>query len=125
MGEWMHPCQKCGACCTAYCVAFDKRELSKDHFGVPIGLTYKLSSDTLAMKNKTPNSERCIALDGHVGKFVGCKIYSNRPSPCRNFKASYEDGTVNPRCDECRIVRGMRPLTLDDWRQDLQKIELI
>ena len=115
MGEWTHPCQKCGACCTTFCVAFEAKELSKNNFGVPMALTYKISSDTLAMKNKSRGDTRCIALEGHVGKHVGCRIYENRPSPCRNFKASYEDGTPNLRCDECRLARGMKPLTPKDW----------
>lgn len=67
------------------------------------------------MKNKVPDSNRCVALHGHVGRHVSCRIYQNRPSPCRNFKASYEDGTQNPRCDESRVARGLEPLTLKDW----------
>lgn len=52
----------------------------------------------------------CMALDGIIGTKVGCKIYSNRPSPCRNFLASYEDGIHRPRCDEARRKHGLRPL---------------
>lgn len=111
----MHPCQKCGACCTTYCVSFNSHELAKDHFNVPVEFTFRISSDTLAMKNKMPSSPRCVALDGHIGKHVSCNIYQNRPSPCRQFKASYEDGTHNPRCDECRSKRGLQPLIREDW----------
>ncbi len=111
----VHPCQKCGACCTTFCVSFSAREFSEERFGVPEDLTFKVSEDTFAMKNKKPQSNRCVALEGHVGNSVGCKIYENRPSPCRNFKASYEDGVHNPRCDKCRLSRGLQPLTPRDW----------
>ena len=123
MDEWIHPCQKCGACCTTFCVAFSSSEISKDHFGVPSALTYKISSDTSAMRTKNSQHERCIALEGHIGKQVGCRIYTNRPSPCRNFKASYEDGEPNQRCDECRLARGMKPLTPRDWEK-IKRVEL-
>ncbi len=120
MSDGLHPCQKCGACCTTFCVAFKSSELSRDQYGVPASLTFKLSSDTLAMKGKVPGSTRCVALHGHVGENVSCRIYQNRPSPCRNFKASYEDGVRNPRCDECRIARGMKPLTPRDWPREAE-----
>lgn len=87
-------------------------------------MTYKISHEHLALKNNSPNSFRCQALHGHIGKFVGCGIYENRPSPCRNFKASFEDGIQNPRCDQCREARGLRPLTLDDWKTNSEEISL-
>ncbi len=116
MGQFIHPCQRCGACCTAYQVIFHLNETLKENHSVPIELTYQVSSQTLAMKHKEPGHYRCVALQGNVGRAVGCRIYQNRPSPCRNFKASFEDGIRNPRCDECRIARGLQPLTLMDWQ---------
>ncbi len=58
---------------------------------------------------------RCQALEGKIGTAVGCKIYDRRPSPCRNFKASFEDGQHNQRCDDARAVMGLSPLTPEDW----------
>ncbi|MGE0634688.1 MAG: YkgJ family cysteine cluster protein, partial [Pseudobdellovibrionaceae bacterium] len=88
MSASIHPCQKCGACCTVFKVSFESRETSENSFAVPVELTCKVSPGVLAMKYKNQNCARCVALEGHVGKWVGCQIYENRPSPCRNFKAS-------------------------------------
>ena len=112
-----HPCQKCGACCTTYQVAFHRKETHPESFQVPIDLTFKSSADHLAMKQRNYSSSRCIALEGNVGRMVSCRVYDNRPSPCRNFKASYEDGVPNRRCDECRVARGLQPLTPEDWQK--------
>jgi len=50
---------------------------------------------------------RCTALVGRIGTVVACGIYSSRPTPCRAFKASYEDGLANSRCDEARARHGL------------------
>lgn len=116
----MHPCQTCGACCTIYSVQFDPSELTKDPYNVPAKLTFKMSKDVLAMKSRVPGSTRCVALDGNLGRYVSCGIYNNRPSPCRKFMASYENGIQNPRCDDSRRKRGMKPLTPEDFSQPPQ-----
>jgi Fe-S-cluster containining protein len=64
---------------------------------------------------------RCIALTGEVGKKVACGIYEWRPSPCRNFMASYENGYHNPRCDEARAKYGLRPLVKSDFPAEYRK----
>lgn len=61
----------------------------------------------------------CCNLKGKIGKQVSCEIYENRPSPCRNFEASYEDGYHRERCDQARKAHGLRPLTKKDWRLDI------
>ncbi len=58
---------------------------------------------------------RCQALEGKIGADARCSIYSLRPSPCRAFTASYEDGRQNPRCDQARARYGFAPLKLKDW----------
>lgn len=60
---------------------------------------------------------KCVALKGQVGELAFCSIYENRPSPCRKFEASYENGVQNKRCDEARRAHGLKPLTKDDWRR--------
>ena len=43
---------------------------------------------------------------------MSCGIYNSRPSPCRAFRYSYEDGGPRePRCDEARASIGLRPLS--------------
>lgn len=58
---------------------------------------------------------RCIALEGQIGREVGCKIYSRRATPCHEFSASYENGQHNPRCDLARHGHGLEPLRPEDW----------
>lgn len=68
------------------------------------------------MKGTNSNTPRCVALEGVTGVQVRCTIHPNRPSPCRNFAASYSEGRHEPRCDEARARHGLRPLTREDWR---------
>jgi Fe-S-cluster containining protein len=64
----------------------------------------------------SPESPRCIALQGEVGGRVNCGIYEDRPSPCRDFEASFETGVENPRCAIARASKGLRPLHPEDWK---------
>ncbi len=107
-----NPCTSCGACCCYFRVEFYWREAEKesDH-PVPVQLTADLNSFKRCMKGTLEKSgNRCIALGGKIGKTVGCTVYSNRPSPCRKFQASYADGKPNKRCDEARAAHGLKPL---------------
>ena len=116
----LHPCQSCGACCGYFRVSFYWRETQELYpertAPVPKELTEDSSSFLCTMKGTAEKHRvRCIALDGTIGKEVACSIYSLRPSPCRAFKASFEDGTHQVRCDEARAKYGLRPLKFKDW----------
>ncbi len=50
-----------------------------------------------------------------MGEAVACKIYESRPTPCRDFTASFENGEPNPRCDQARARYGLPPLTPQSW----------
>ena len=116
--EWIHPCQKCGACCASYRVEFYWREAEpQDHHpAVPANFWDELDPESRAMKGtNNKHHPKCIALKGRIGDFVKCEIYNNRPSPCHKFKASYENGTHQPRCDEARVKHGLKPLMKSDW----------
>jgi Fe-S-cluster containining protein len=68
------------------------------------------------MKGSTQKHRpRCEALSGEIGKKVSCQIYFQRPTPCRSFQASYEEGVRRPRCDEARAMYGLRPLRRSDF----------
>jgi uncharacterized protein len=41
---------------------------------------------------------------------VTCGIYALRPSPCREFEASWIDGVPSERCDQARAAHGLPPL---------------
>lgn len=119
MEQKLHPCQKCGACCSSYRVSFHWSETLEDSFNVPAELTVKVTPHMTALKYQNPKNMRCLSLEGTIGKSVGCKIYDRRPSPCRNFKASYEDGFHNQRCDEARANMGLPPLSPIDFSSDV------
>lgn len=114
----MHPCVKCGACCATFRVLFDPSETEPHSFHVPKELTEKVAPETLALLGTNESKPRCVALGGRIGHQVGCTIYANRPSCCREFKPSFEDGTRNPRCDFARKRKGLRVLTPKDWIAD-------
>ncbi len=116
--EKLHPCQKCGACCASFRVSFYWIQ-AEDYIenSVPQNFIEDLDLSTRCMKGTNHKHQpKCSALSGRVGQIVGCTIYNNRPSPCRNFKASYENGHQEPRCDEARQKHGLKSLTKMDWK---------
>ncbi len=115
----LHPCLECGACCAYFRVAFYWREAEKgSRFEVPTHLTEDLDTESRCMKGtSTKHQPRCQSLRGKIGTHAWCSIYENRPSPCREFKASYEDGYQNPRCDDAREKHGLKALTKWDWKK--------
>lgn len=113
----LHPCQTCGACCAIFRVSFLKNELSKDHaYSVPEDAVIDSSQKIVTLKGTDKQGRpACEQLIGRIGKKVGCQIYKNRPSPCRAFKASFEEGEHNIRCDKARRAHGLKPLKRTDW----------
>jgi Fe-S-cluster containining protein len=83
---------------------------------VPTHLAIKVDDETSVMRGTDiTHNTRCKALIGEVGKNGSCKIYENRPSPCRKFESSYSYGVKEPRCDEARAAHSLPPLTLRDY----------
>ena len=76
----------------------------------PADLTTKVAPHRVAMRGAGDDPLRCIALEGAVGVRVACRIYAERPSPCREFRASWVDGGHSARCDAARKAHGLRPL---------------
>ena len=115
--DWVHPCLSCGACCAYFRVSFYWREAEflDQQNAVPLALVEDLDSRFRAMKGTNKKHHpSCVALKGRIGKAAKCTIYENRPSPCRDFAASYEYGIANPRCDDARRAHGLPPLTPGD-----------
>ena len=108
-----HPCLSCGACCSAYRVAMYWSEV--DERGIDPALTRKLDPLRVEMRVDNNTDLRCIALRGTVGDAAHCSIYSERPSPCRDLQASWEDGAPSPQCDRARARHGLPPLTPENW----------
>lgn len=65
------------------------------------------------MSGTNQKQSRCVALEGTPGESARCSIYEGRPSPCREFAMSGEDGQVNEACDRARARYGLAPLYKD------------
>ncbi|NJL25751.1 MAG: YkgJ family cysteine cluster protein [Calothrix sp. SM1_5_4] len=113
-----NPCVSCGACCAYFRVQFYWREANEDEsdFAVPAGLFEELTPLLRCMKGTSrKHRPQCCGLSGRIGQDARCSIYACRPTPCRDFKASFSDGKQNSRCDEARRAHGLAPLTPSDW----------
>ncbi|WP_230969023.1 YkgJ family cysteine cluster protein [Nitrogeniibacter aestuarii] len=106
-----NPCLGCGLCCTHFRVSFYWAEGDDAPGGyVPAHLTEKVNDFYRCMKGTGQAPRRCHALEGQVGESVACRIYEQRPSPCREFEVYLENGEPNPRCNELRLKAGLSPL---------------
>ena len=98
-------CQRCGACCAAFRVAFYWGESDQLPGGlVPIALTQPLRHHELCMRGTDSKEPHCIALQGRLGEWVSCAIYDRRPSPCRE---------VTPGDRHCLAARARRGISDD------------
>ncbi len=111
-----HPCNSCGACCAFYKVAFHWSETLEGSHHVPVASTISISPHRNAMNGTSQPVPRCAELLGEVGVVTSCQIYERRPSCCRDFKASFENGLHSKGCDDARFGKGFKALTLDDWK---------
>jgi Fe-S-cluster containining protein len=104
-------CRTCGACC---CNLDGNREEGLiDYVEVTDRDALFLVPDLLeqfAVKNnegawhlKLTPEQRCVALEGELGRQVSCRIYALRPSGCRRV----QPGTTE--CLEARAERGLNP----------------
>ncbi|HMN69367.1 MAG TPA: YkgJ family cysteine cluster protein [Bdellovibrionales bacterium] len=114
-----NPCVSCGACCANFRVQFYWREANPgecDHV-VPSGLFEELTPQHRCMKGTNDKHHpKCQGLKGRIGRDASCSIYASRPTPCREFRASYSDGLKHDRCDQARARHGLKPLRPEDWR---------
>ncbi len=110
MSEILNPCVSCGACCGYFRVSFYWAEAEDGGGTVPLSLTEPLTPFLRCMQGTNSKSPRCNALDGEIGNAVSCSIYLNRPSPCREFDQSGENGLRNEACDRARERYGLPPL---------------
>lgn len=110
-----HPCLSCGACCAAFRVPMYWSE-AEDR-GIAPALTEKIDPLRVAMRVDDSSHLRCIALEGEIGLATACTIYAQRPSPCRDLGAAWEDGLPSPQCDRARARHGLPPLTPEDWAE--------
>lgn len=111
-----HPCLACGACCAAFRVSMHWSEADPALGGVvPSALVETVDAHRVAMRGTWARAPRCIALAAEIGRSSRCTIHAQRPSACREVRASWEDGTVDAQCDRARLAHGLAPLTPADW----------
>lgn len=113
-----HPCIRCGACCAHFRVQFYWREANREDHATPVpaGLFEELTPILRCMRGTNDKHRpQCRALSGRIGRDAKCSIYERRPTPCRDFPASYVDGQHNSRCDQARAHHGLPPLRREDW----------
>ncbi|MFC3395638.1 YkgJ family cysteine cluster protein [Brenneria rubrifaciens] len=104
-------CMHCGACCAYFRVSFYWAEANDGGGSVPVLLTEPLSPFLRCMAGTNSKQPRCTALEGDIGESVRCSIYTHRPSPCREFMQSGDNGQRNEACDRARMHYGLPPLT--------------
>lgn len=106
-----NPCLTCGACCAAFRVSFYWAESDAAvPDSVPADMTCQVAPLLCAMKGTDRPHPRCMALEGAVGAAVHCQIYERRPSACREFVCSGQEGRASLLCDRAREIWGMPPL---------------
>ena len=120
-----NPCVGCGACCAHYRVQFYWREANPGESpyarAVPPEMFEELDARFRCMKGTArKHRPQCRALKGRIGQTATCSIYEGRPSPCRQFAASYENGRHEPRCDQARAAHGLPPLRESEWRNSIK-----
>ena len=95
-------CQQCGACCAYFRVSFYWAEADDAPGGtVPVHLTRQVSPTHRCMAGTQTNPVHCEALSGVVGQQVGCTIYEQRSSTCREVQAGDE------KCLQARRHHGL------------------
>jgi Fe-S-cluster containining protein len=95
-------CQQCGACCATYRVSFYWAETSDAPGGlVPAELTQDISPHMRCMRGTYTKQPRCVALSGEIGQQVGCTIYAQRSSTCRELQAGTD------QCIRARALHGV------------------
>jgi Fe-S-cluster containining protein len=92
-------CQQCGACCASFRVSFYWAEAPER--GLPDALVEKLSSHLANLAGTNQPVPHCHALEGIVGQSVGCRVYEQRPSPCREVEPGDE------KCNRARAKHGL------------------
>lgn len=109
----LNPCMTCGACCAYFRVSFYWAEANDGGGQLPAQLTEPLTPFLRCMKGTNSKHPRCTALEGEIGGKVSCSVYHERPTPCREFAMSGDNGTENDACNRARAHYGLPPLYKD------------
>lgn len=106
-----NPCLDCGACCAAFRVSFYWGEGDDAPGGrVPVAATERLNAHLRCMSGTNSNTPHCAMLSGGVPGGL-CRIYENRPSPCREVNPFGPNGEPDEKCRKARTRYGLPELT--------------
>lgn len=94
------PCTACGACCAAFRVDFDRRELDGH---LPASMVIELNDTLVRLRGTDHQPPRCAALSGRIGERVRCGVYEWRPGPCRELEVGSD------ACQAARRRHGLSP----------------
>jgi len=113
----VNPCLTCGACCAHFRVSFYWAEADPSQGGiVPQELTEDLSPFRSCMRGTNLEHPYCLALQGKIGYYARCKIYFQRPTPCKTFgiRWIHQQMIATPpellRCNAARAAWKLPPL---------------
>jgi hypothetical protein len=95
-------CQQCGACCAYFRVSFYWAE--SPELGLPEDSVERVAPLLACMAGTNQPTPRCRSLEGKVGETVHCRVYSQRPSPCRELQRG------DARCNRARASHGLAPV---------------
>jgi len=96
-------CLGCGACCSHFRVTFLRHEALER--GIDENSLERVSPWHVCFKGTGGVPARCIHLDGAVGACVSCRIYGERPAPCRRLEPG------DDKCRRARAVHGLEPVS--------------
>lgn len=97
-----NPCLDCGACCASFRVSFYWSE--GEARGLPDELTEQVNAWFSCMAGTNQARPHCVALTGSVGGATSCRVYTQRPSPCREVQAG------DSQCAKARAWHGLHAL---------------
>ena len=98
----MEICQQCGACCASFRVSFYWAEAAQR--GLPDSSVEQVDRHLASMAGTNRPEPRCQSLQGELGRQVACRVYTARPSPCREVQPGDE------KCNKARARHGLGPL---------------
>jgi Fe-S-cluster containining protein len=106
-----NPCLACGACCMSYRVSFYWAEAEER--GLPASLTEQVSPHLACMAGTNARQPRCAALQqSGEGRFA-CRVYEQRPAPCRELQIG------DDKCRQARARHGLPALPLAALSQEM------
>jgi Fe-S-cluster containining protein len=98
-----NPCLTCGACCMTYRVSFYWAD--GDARGLAPALTERVNAHVACMAGTNAKAPRCAALDGEPGGRYACRVYEQRPEPCREVQIG------DDKCRHARARHGLAALS--------------